>query len=80
MCEEDILKKVVDIVVVAIDVKEGNVCPTLNAEDKFSDLGLDSLDVMDIIVQVEQEMSVNLDWAPFPKTIQNLVDAIKMVY
>ncbi|GEN48464.1 acyl carrier protein [Ligilactobacillus pobuzihii] len=74
MSEQDILKKVQDIVVDELDVDAADV--TLDADIK-DDLDADSLDVFEIMNELEDDLDVKLEASEDVKTIQDVVNYVK---
>lgn len=72
---EDVFEKVRDIVVERLSVEPGDV--TLNASFK-DDLGADSLDIVELVMELEDEFSIEIsdEHAEKITTIGNAVDFI----
>ncbi len=49
---------------------------TLTAETKFADLGIDSLDVTELVMNIEDEFSVELE---VDSSLQSVGDLVKLV-
>lgn len=50
---------------------------TLKPETKFADLGIDSLDVTEIVMNIEDEYSVELEVDPSLQSIADLVTLVE---
>ncbi|KRM29115.1 hypothetical protein FC65_GL001449 [Ligilactobacillus acidipiscis DSM 15836] len=74
MNEQEILKKVQDIVVDELDVDAADV--TLEADIK-DDLDADSLDVFEIMNELEDDLDIKLEASEDVKTIQDVVNYVK---
>lgn len=72
MTEAEILKKVQDIVVEQLDVDD----VTLTADIK-DDLDADSLDVFEIMNELEDDLDIKLEADENIKTIQDVVTYVK---
>ncbi len=51
----------------------------INAETPFNDLGLDSLDVADLVIQLEGEIGKEIELSPKYKNINELAAYIESV-
>lgn len=74
MTEAEVLKKVQDIVVEQLDVDVDDV--TLKADIK-DDLDADSLDVFEIMNELEDDLDIKLEADENIKTIQDVVTYVK---
>ena len=74
MTEAEVLKKVQDIVVEQLDVDVDDV--TLPADIK-DDLDADSLDVFEIMNELEDDLDIKLEADENIKTIQDVVTYVK---
>ena len=74
MTEAEVLKKVQDIVVEQLDVDVDDV--TLTADIKH-DLAADSLDVFEIMNELEDDLDIKLEADENIKTIQDVVTYVK---
>ncbi|UTX37066.1 acyl carrier protein [Ligilactobacillus salivarius] len=74
MTEAEVLKKVQDIVVEQLDVDVDDV--TLTADIK-GDLDADSLDVFEIMNELEDDLDIKLEADENIKTIQDVVTYVK---
>lgn len=74
MNEQEILKKVQDIVVDELDVDAADV--TLEADIK-DNLDADSLDVFEIMNELEDDLDIKLEASEDVKTIQDVVNYVK---
>jgi len=74
MTEAEIFDKVKEIVVDQLDVDEADV--TLAADIK-EDLDADSLDVFEIMNELEDELDIKLEADENVKTIQDVVNYVK---
>ncbi len=74
MTEAEVLKKVQDIVVEQLDVDVDDVTLTADIKD---DLGADSLDVFEIMNELEDDLDIKLEADENIKTIQDVVTYVK---
>lgn len=74
MTEAEILKKVQDIVVEQLDVDVDDVTLTADIKD---DLDADSLDVFEIMNELEDDLDIKLEADESIKTIQDVVTYVK---
>lgn len=74
MTEAEVLKKVQDIVVEQLDVDVDDVTLTADIKD---DLDADSLDVFEIINELEDDLDIKLEADENIKTIQDVVTYVK---
>jgi len=74
MTEAEVLKKVQDIVVEQLDVDVDDVTLTADIKD---DLDADSLDVFEIMNELEDDLDIKLEADENIKTIQDLVTYVK---
>lgn len=74
MTETEIFDKVKEIVVEQLDVDEAKV--TLSADIK-DDLAADSLDVFEIMNELEDNLDIKLEADENVKTIQDVVNYVK---
>ena len=74
MTEAEIFDKVKEIVVDQLDVEEADV--TLAADIK-EDLDADSLDVFEIMNELEDDLDIKLEADENVKTIQDVVNYVK---
>ena len=75
----DLLKRVKKLLIEIIEIENINE-KDIHITDSFSnDLGVDSLEFIEIILAVEEEFSINIpdNTADKIQTIQNLMDAIE---
>ena len=68
-----ILEKIVKILKDYKDVEAESITPDIT----FEDLGLDSLDRVELAMSVEEEFSIQLELTESMRTVQGLVDAIE---
>lgn len=73
MTKAEILKKVQAVIVEQLDVEESQVVPTANIRE---DLDADSLDIFEVMNQLEDDLEVKLDPDESIVTVQNVVDYI----
>ena len=66
------LEKVIRIVADHLGVDESEI----SAESKFSNLNIDSLDMVEIVMQLEEEFNVSLEDMQNAETVQDLLDYI----
>lgn len=74
MTEAEVLKKVQDIVVEQLDVDVDDVTLTADIKD---DLDADSLDVFEIMNELEDDLDIKLEADENIKTIQDVVTYVK---
>ena len=74
MTSEEVLKKVQDIVVEQLDVDVDDVTLTADIKD---DLDADSLDVFEIMNELEDDLDIKLEADENIKTIQDVVTYVK---
>ena len=74
MTEAELLKKVQDIVVEQLDVDVDDVTLTADIKD---DLDADSLDVFEIMNELEDDLDIKLEADENIKTIQDVVTYVK---
>ena len=74
MTEAEVLKKVQDIVVEQLDVDVDDVTLTADIKD---DLDADSLDVFEIMNELEDDLDIKLEADENIKTIQDVVTNVK---
>ncbi|MBX0282824.1 acyl carrier protein [Ligilactobacillus salivarius] len=74
MTEVEVLKKVQDIVVEQLDVDVDDVTLTADIKD---DLDADSLDVFEIMNELEDDLDIKLEADENIKTIQDVVTYVK---
>lgn len=74
MTEAEILKKVQDIVVEQLDVDVDDVTLTADIKD---DLDADSLDVFEIMNELEDKFDIELDADEGIETVGDVVDFVK---
>lgn len=73
---EEIEKKIKDILVEDFDVDAAALKPETNL---FTELDLDSIDAVDLVVRLQRETGKKVDPASF-KTIRTLKDVTEAVY
>ena len=74
MTEAEVLKKVQDIVVEQLDIDVDDVTLTADIKD---DLDADSLDVFEIMNELEDDLDIKLEADENIKTIQDVVTYVK---
>ena len=74
MTEAEVLEKVQDIVVEQLDVDVDDVTLTADIKD---DLDADSLDVFEIMNELEDDLDIKLEADENIKTIQDVVTYVK---
>lgn len=74
MTEAEVLKKVQDIVVEQLDVDVDDVTLTADIKD---DLDADSLDIFEIMNELEDDLDIKLEADENIKTIQDVVTYVK---
>ena len=50
---------------------------TIKPEMTFADLGLDSLDVAELVMNMEDELNVTIEISPLLKTVQDVVNLVE---
>ena len=50
---------------------------TVNEESTFESLGIDSLDMVEIIMDIEEEFDISIDTGEGLKTVSDLIEFIK---
>ncbi|MDG2978415.1 acyl carrier protein [Latilactobacillus curvatus] len=73
MTKAEILKKVQAVIAEQLDVEESKVIPTADIRE---DLDADSLDIFEVMNQLEDDLDVKLDPDESIVTVQNVVDYI----
>jgi len=78
MTKEEIGQRIKDILVSDFEVDAGKITPDV---DLFADLDLDSIDAVDLVVRLQQEMKKRIDPARFQKirTFGDVVDAVAAI-
>lgn len=75
MKQDEIVKKVKNIIIEKLDVDESEVTPEANFKN---DLGADSLDTAELIVEFEREFEINISDEDSEK-INTVGEAIKYI-
>lgn len=68
-----VFEKVRDIIVDQLGVDESEV----TLETSFEDLGVDSLDLFQIVIEIEEAFNIRIENAESIKSIQDAVDFIE---
>ena len=68
----NIREKLIEIIAKYLDVEES----TIKTDVHFTDLGLDSLDVAELIMQVEDELGISVELSEEIDTLDKLADHI----
>ncbi len=68
-----VYEKIVDMLVEKLDCDPADITP----ETRFADLGIDSLDVTELVMNVEEEFGVSLDMDASLTTVAQLVEKIE---
>ena len=68
----NIKEKLIEIIAKYLDVEES----TIKTDVHFTDLGLDSLDVAELVMQVEDELGVSVELSEEIDTLDKLADYI----
>ena len=76
MTEEEIQKTVIDILVAEFECDREKLTPDVNL---FTDLDLDSIDAVDLVVRLQQETKKKVYPDDF-RQIRKLRDVVKAVY
>lgn len=73
--KEEILRKVQEVLVSGFELRDDQVLPTARVVD---DLELDSLDRVDLVVRLEQEVDLEIEEEELKaiETVQDIVDVI----
>jgi acyl carrier protein len=75
MMNEDILKRVTDVVVEQLAIDPAEVVPEASFQD---DLGADSLDVVELVMAMENAFDIKID-DEAAQNIKTVRDAVKFV-
>ena len=70
---EMVLEKIKGIIAEKIDCDPN----TINGETKFEDLGIDSLDVTELVMSIEDEFNIELEVDASMVAVSNLVSAVE---
>lgn len=65
-------ERIIEIIAEYLDMEVSEIKP----EDKFSDVGLDSLDIMELAMQMDEEFGCKIEMSQDMDTIQKLSDHI----
>ena len=68
----EIKEKLVEIIAKYLDVEE----ETIKTDVQFTDLGLDSLDVAELVMTIEDELDVTIELSSDYDTIEKLAEHI----
>ena len=68
----EIKEKLVEIIAKYLDVEE----ETIKTDVQFTDLGLDSLDVAELVMTIEDELDVTIELSTDYDTIEKLAEHI----
>lgn len=68
-----ILDKIKDLLAEKVDVDTD----TITADTKFDDLGIDSLDIVELLMGIEDEFGVNIEPDESLKTVGDLINKIE---
>lgn len=74
MTEQEIFEKVQEIIVAQTGESEAAVTPQANIKD---DLNADSLDVFEVINELEDEFNIKIESEDGIQTVQDLVDFVQ---
>ena len=69
MTREEIIAKTNDVFAESFEIEPERLKPEANV---FLDLGLDSLDVAELVMNMEDELGVTIEISPALKTIQDV--------
>lgn len=67
-----ILERVQEVLAKELSLNKGDILP----ESNFEDLGIDSLDLVELIMQLEDEFDIAIDEAEKLKTVNDVVEYI----
>ncbi|MBR0575291.1 acyl carrier protein [Proteiniclasticum sp. BAD-10] len=67
-----IFEKVQEVLAKELSMDKGEIL----LESSFEDLGIDSLDLVELVMQLEEEFDITIDEAEGLKTIKEVVDYI----
>jgi len=68
---------IMETVATALAERRGTDPSDINLDTKFADLTLDSLDVAELIMDLEDNFNITIDIAKVKGTVGDLVDVIK---
>ncbi|HBC97343.1 MAG TPA: acyl carrier protein [Clostridium sp.] len=68
-----ITEKIKKIIIDQLELKQKNI----GIKTSFEDLGMDSLDLFQIIIEVEEEFQIEIEDADEIKTIEDLINVTK---
>lgn len=66
-------EKILELLAEATDVDAAEI----TAETAFADLGIDSLDLTEMAMQLEEEFDITLEMSPELNTVGKLVEAVE---
>ncbi|MBO4325490.1 MAG: acyl carrier protein [Lachnospiraceae bacterium] len=69
---KDITATIIHIIAEYLDKEESE----LSASDKFTEIGLDSLDIMELVMQVQEEFDCKIELTQEITTIEKLAELI----
>ncbi|MCI1944645.1 acyl carrier protein [Clostridium luticellarii] len=67
-----IVEKIKKIIIDQLELKEKN----LDAKTSFENLGIDSLELFQIIIEVEEEFKIEIEDVDEIKTIEDLIEVV----
>ena len=56
---------------------QGKDAPEITSDQTFADMGLDSLDIAELVIQIEDALNVSIEVSPELNTIDKLVEYIE---
>ncbi|NLL46005.1 MAG: acyl carrier protein [Clostridiales bacterium] len=68
-----VLEKIRELIADKIDCEPG----TITEETKFSDLGIDSLDVTELVMSIEDEFNIELEIDASMVAVSDLIKAVE---
>ncbi len=69
----EVEKKIIEMLVETTDVDAAEI----NADTKFADLGIDSLDITEMAMDLEDEFGISLEMSPELNTVGKLTAAVE---
>ncbi len=70
---KDVKATIIKIIAEYLDKEESEI----SSSDSFTDIGLDSLDIMELVMQMQEELDVKIELSQDITTIDKLVELIE---